>query len=213
MSTADPNGHKDMWLHWARHIQALAQTGLAFCQDPYDRQRYTQLQQIAAEIVALHTKLDVQQVLEGFSAQPGYATVKVDVRAAVVRDGRILLVQERRDQRWCMPGGWADVGERPSEAVAREVREESGFSVRPVKVVGVFDANRDNQPLEFHHAYKIIFLCHIIDGQARPSDETMGVEFFDFAHLPALSADRTNTRHLAEVKAHLLDPARPTFFD
>ncbi|MDH7598791.1 MAG: NUDIX hydrolase [Sedimentisphaerales bacterium] len=202
-----------MWLEWARQLQAIAQTGLAFCQTDYDRQRYLECQQIAAQIVAMHTSLPISQVQDGFSAQPGYATVKVDVRGAVVRDGRILLVQERRDMRWCMPGGWADVGDRPSDMVRREVWEESGLQVEPVKVIGVFDANRGNEPLEFYHAYKIVFLCQITGGQIRASDETLAADFFAFEDLPPLSIERTNPRHLAEVRAHLLDPNRPAAFD
>jgi len=201
------------WLEWARELQAIGQTGLAFTQSPYDTQRYRRLGEIAAEIVAAHTTLPKSEILQGFSAQPGYATTKVDVRGAVVRDGRILLVQERRDQRWCMPGGWADVGERPSEMVAREVWEESGFRVRPAKIIGIFDANRGNRPLECYHAYKVVFFCDITGGEARDSDETMAVDFFDFDALPPLSSDRTNDRHLTEVQAHLRDPNRLAAFD
>jgi ADP-ribose pyrophosphatase YjhB (NUDIX family) len=201
------------WLEWARELQAISQTGLAFSQSPYDTQRYQRLMEIAAELVASHTTLDKTEILEGFSAQPGYATVKVDVRGAVVKEGKILLVQERRDQRWCMPGGWADVGDIPSEMVTREVWEESGFRVRPVKVVAVFDANRGNRPMDYYHAYKIVFLCEILDGEPRASDETSAVDFFEFSNLPPLSTDRTNERHLAEVQAHLRDPNRPTTFD
>ena len=114
---------------------------------------------------------------------------------------------------WCMPGGWADVGDFPSEMVIREVWEESGFRVVPRKVVGVYDANRDGLPLEFYHAYKIIFLCEITGGQARPSYETAAVGFFPFDDLPPLSSNRTNDRHLMEVLAHLNDPNRLAAFD
>ncbi|MCK5573188.1 MAG: NUDIX hydrolase N-terminal domain-containing protein, partial [Bacteroidetes bacterium] len=115
------------WLVWAREIQALAQTGLAFSEGDYDRQRYQRLSRIAAEITAAHSDSAAEDLQRNFLLQPGYATPKVDVRAAIVRDGTILLVQEREDQRWCMPGGWADVGELPSRMIAREVNEESGF--------------------------------------------------------------------------------------
>jgi ADP-ribose pyrophosphatase YjhB (NUDIX family) len=145
--------------------------------------------------------------------QPGYATPKVDVRGAVVHDGQILLVQERVDGRWCLPGGWADVGETPAEMVVREVWEESGFEVVPRKVVGVYDANRGGVPMEFYHAYKIIFLCTVIGGQARPSNETLAADFFAFDRLPPLSSPRTDERHLVEVYAHLRDPERPPAFD
>ena len=201
------------WLEWAREIQALSQTGLAYGETAYDIQRYRRLMEIAAEIVECHTELARKPVLESFLAQRGYATPKVDVRGAVLRDGRLLLVQERADERWAMPGGWADVGDVPSEMVAREVREESGFEVKPCKVIGVYDANRGGRPLELYHAYKIVFLCEIVGGEASASDETLAVDFFRFDDLPPLSAERTNERHLAEVLAHLQDDRRPAAFD
>jgi ADP-ribose pyrophosphatase YjhB (NUDIX family) len=112
-----------------------------------------------------------------------------------------------------MPGGWADVGDLPSEMVTREVREESGFEVEPRKVIAVFDANRGGAPLSFYHAYKVVFRCDLIGGEARPSPETSAVDFFPFDQLPPLSSARTNERHLAEVQAHLEDPGRPAAFD
>lgn len=201
------------WLEWAREIQALGQTGLTYSTSEYDTQRYQRLMEIAAEIVEKNTKLPKESLLENFQAQPGYATPKVDVRGAVVRDGEILLVQERSDECWCMPGGWADVGDLPSEVVVREVWEESGFNVVAKKVIGVYDANRSGLPLEFYHAYKILFLCELTGGQSRPSHETMSVGFFKFDDLPPLSLNRTNQRHLDEVVAHLRDLDRPAAFD
>jgi ADP-ribose pyrophosphatase YjhB (NUDIX family) len=201
------------WLAWAREIQALGQTGLTYCQTEYDRERYERMLEISAEIVHARTGLPREPVLHDFRVQPGYATPKVDVRGAVVRDGKILLVQERVDECWCMPGGWADVGESPSEMVVREVWEESGFHVMARKVIGVYDANRGGTPLEFYHAYKLVFLCEITGGEARPSYETLAVGFFGFDDLPPLSSERTNERHLKEVQTHLLDRDRPAAFD
>lgn len=201
------------WLGWAREIQALSQIGLTYSQNTFETQRYQRLTEIAAEIIDRHTGLSQGPLLENFQLQPGYATPKVDVRGAVVREGKILLVQEWSDERWCMPGGWADVGDLPSEMVVREVWEESGFQVRPRKVIGLFDANRDGAPLSFYHAYKIVFLCELTGGEARPSDETLAVDFFFFDALPPLSTARTNRRHLAELQAHLRDPDRPAAFD
>ncbi len=201
------------WLKWARELQSLSQTGLTYSENEYHAQRYRRLAEIAAEIVQGHTGLEEEPVLESFRMQPGYATPKVDVRGAVIRDSRILLVQERSDERWCMPGGWADVGELPSEMVAREVWEESGFKVVAHKLIGVYDANRSGIPIEFYHAYKIVFLCEILGGEARPSDETLAVDFFSFDAVPPLSSERTDARHLVEVCAHLADPNRPAAFD
>jgi ADP-ribose pyrophosphatase YjhB (NUDIX family) len=208
MSDASPK-----WLAWAREIQALSQTGLAFNEAGYDTDRYTRLTEIAAEIIAGHTDVSQAEAAASFSAQPGYATVKVDVRGAVVQDGKILLVQERRDERWCMPGGWADIGDKPSDMVAREVWEESGFDVNATGIIGVYDANRSQAPTEFFHAYKIVFTCDITGGQARPSDETMDVGFFDPKSLPPLSECRTNNRHISDVFAHWQDPTKQAIFD
>jgi ADP-ribose pyrophosphatase YjhB (NUDIX family) len=194
-------------------LHALGQTGLAFSDSPYDERRYQRLMEIAAEIIASYSQLDRELLVKNFLAHPGYATPKIDVRGAVVKDGEILLVQERSDECWCMPGGWADVGESPSAMVSREVLEESGFAVTPVKVVGVYDANRAGGALELYHAYKVVFLCMVNGGAARPSEETMAVKFFPFDRLPQLSINRTGVRHLEDVRAHLLDPTRAVTFD
>jgi ADP-ribose pyrophosphatase YjhB (NUDIX family) len=210
--SANDKTHK--WLEWARQIQALAQTGLAFSQIDYDIQRYRQLEGISAEIVAAHTALPHEAIVENFRLQTGYATPKIDVRGAVFRDGKILLVQERSDGGWTMPGGWADVGETPSSMVKREVWEESGFEVQVRKLIAVYDANRvPGALLEFYHAYKLIFLCAIISGEARSSSETSAVDFFDLENLPPLSIHRTNRKMLEEVFMHFADPARPAAFD
>jgi ADP-ribose pyrophosphatase YjhB (NUDIX family) len=201
------------WLSIAREIQQLAQTGAAFAVTDYEKDRYKRLTEITAEIVEHHTDLEKESVKKVLMEQPGYATPKIDVRAAVVKDGKILLVQESTDNCWAMPGGWADVGDVPSEVASRECKEESGFDVKPIKVIGVFDANRAGRRLEFFHAFKIIFLCELIGGKATPSDETLDVQFFDFNNLPVLSLNRTNEKHLNEIKLHLVNSERKTFFD
>jgi ADP-ribose pyrophosphatase YjhB (NUDIX family) len=201
------------WLEIAREIQQLSQTGLAFTNNDYEKERYKRLNEITSEIIEHHTDLEKESLHKVLMNQPGYATPKVDVRAAVIKDGKILLVQESTDNCWAMPGGWADVGNLPSEVASRECKEESGYDVKPIKVVGVFDANGSGRPLEFFHAFKIIFLCELNGGEAKPSDETLDVQFFDFNDLPSLSLNRTNEKHLNEIKLHLTNPERKTFFD
>ena len=200
------------WLALARELFSLSQSGLTYCKNEYDLHCYHRLQELSAEIIAGQSDLSKEAVMQTFSMQGGYATPKIDVRGAVIRDGKILLVQELADSKWAMPGGWADIGDAPSAMVAREVLEESGFEVRAVKVVAVYDANRA-EPMEFFHAYKIIFVCEILGGEPRVSHETLAVDFFDLDHLPPLSRARTDRRMIEEVFAHIQNPPRPTFFD
>lgn len=203
------------WLAWAREIQALSQSGLYYAENEYQRERYRRLSDVAAEIVAAHTDLDSETLKLRFAEQvaQGYATPKVDVRGACFRDGELLLVCERADGGWCMPGGWADVGEVPSAMVEREVREESGFLVKARKVIGMYDANRDGKPLAAFHAYKVVMWCDLVGGAACPSPETSDVRFFGPDSIPPLSSARTSERLIRDAFAHLADPNRPADFD
>ena len=201
------------WLEWAREIQSLAQTGYHYAENEYQRERYHRLLDIAAEMISQHSGIELVNLLQVFSTQKGYATPKVDVRGAVFRDSKLLMVRERADGGWTMPGGWADVGDIPSQAVEREVKEEAGFGVKARKIIGVYDANRTG-PLELFHAFKIVFLCDLLDGEARPSNETSEVAFFGVGDLPfRLSGERTKNRHILDAFALLEDPSRHTVFD
>jgi ADP-ribose pyrophosphatase YjhB (NUDIX family) len=205
------------WLRWARKIDAIAQAGLTYCESDFDRERYAQLRALAGEILAVQTGADPVLVNGWFAAQPGYATPKVDVRAACFRDGKLLLARERSDGRWCLPGGWADVGDAPSVSAEREVAEETGFLARAKALIGVFDANRnhdDGRPLSYHHGYKLIFACELVGGAPAPANhEILGSGFFARQEIPALSEARTNRAQIAACFAHLDDPARPAEFD
>lgn len=206
------NSETPKWLDWAREIFSLSQSGITYSGNPYDIDRYKRLQEITAEMIASQSEISKESALDSFSMQAGYITPKVDVRGAVVQGGKILLIQERADGNWAMPGGWADLGDSPRYVAEREVWEESGFRVRAEKVVAVIDANRI-EPMEFYHAYKIVFLCSLLDGEPRTSYETLAVDFFDPDHLPPLSFYRTNEAMLKEVFAHVADPNRPAAFD
>lgn len=201
------------WLEWAREIQALAQTGLHYAENDYQRQRNNRLLAIAAEIISEHSKLEFQTVLASFKSPIGYATPRVDVRGAVFRGEKILLVRERADGGWTLPGGWADVGDVPSHAAEREVWEEAGFHVAARKVIGIYDTNR-MEPLELFHAFKIVFLCDLISGDPRPSAETSEVQFFGRSELPEIfSGERTKLRHIQDAFACVIRPDLPTVFD
>jgi ADP-ribose pyrophosphatase YjhB (NUDIX family) len=204
------------WLVWAREMQALAQTGLAFSRDPYDQERYARLRTLAAEIVAEHARVDVAHIEMLFAAEAGYATPKLDVRGAVFRDGRILLVRETVDSgRWTLPGGWADVNESPSACVVKEVREESGYEVKVSKLAAVWDrARHAHTPRHPFHIWKLFFICQIIGGAARTSLETSEVAFFAQEDLPNdLSVGRVLDWQLHRMFEHIRQPKLATEFD
>jgi ADP-ribose pyrophosphatase YjhB (NUDIX family) len=185
------------WLEWAMRLQTMAQNGLNYAQDRYDIGRYREIAEIALEMMALGSETEISLVRNLFAYETGHATPKVDVRAAAFRDTahgpEILLVRERRDGAWTLPGGWADVGETPSEAARREVVEESGFEVKITRLLAVYDKRMHPHPPRPHYVYKLFFEARIIGRSSLAGDgfETDEVEFFGPDALPPLSLDRT----------------------
>ncbi|HOW98953.1 MAG TPA: NUDIX hydrolase N-terminal domain-containing protein [Kiritimatiellia bacterium] len=213
----DPRGHESpepRWLLWARELQALAQNGLHYATGDFDRQRYEAVQRIAAEMFAVQSGADTRRILDLFRQEIGHATPKVDMRGAVFRDGRILLVREKRDQLWTLPGGWADPNELPTEAIEREIREEAGYRTRAVKLAAVYDRCRQGAiPPYPYHVYKIFFVCELIDGSPVENIETDAAEFFAEGEIPALSIPRVNPRQIACLFQHHRNPGLPADFD
>ncbi len=205
--------NEPQWLIWARALQAHAQDGLAYCKDPYDIERFSAVQQIAAEIMATYAGIDAQQVLDLFKQETGYATPKVDVRAVVFRGDALLLVREISDGGWTLPGGWADVGEAPGEAAARETLEESGFQVRASKLLAVYDRNRHGHPALPSYVYKLFFRCDLLGGVPTESRETDAVGFFREGELPELSLTRVTPGEIKRMFEHHRHSNWPTDFD
>jgi ADP-ribose pyrophosphatase YjhB (NUDIX family) len=202
------------WLSWARSLQAIAQAGLTYGRDDYDRERYVEVQRLAAEIAAAGSGDDVEQITHLFAGQRGYPTPKIDVRAAVFLDEQILLVQERDDGRWSLPGGWADVGESAAEAVARETREESGVEVQAIKLIALLERERWNHPPHPEFSYKAFFACRPLGLPApHPGAETTGAAFFPVGALPPLSLARVTSPEIKLALAHARQPDLPTVFD
>jgi ADP-ribose pyrophosphatase YjhB (NUDIX family) len=201
------------WLDWIKRLQAIAQTGLTYARDLYDIERYQQIREIAAEIAAGHSDGELAFIRGLFANQVGYATPKVDVRGAVFRDDMILLVKERSDGGWTLPGGWADVGDSPGDAVVREIAEESGYQTRAVKLLACYDRNKHGHPPYPFHAYKIFFLCELIGGAAMTNGETEAVEFFCEDALPELSLTRVMPTQITRLFAHYRHPEWPADFD
>ena len=209
MSTAGP---RDL-LEWARQVQAIAQNGLAFSRDPFDRERYSRLSELVATLLAAELNIPVGEARGFWEGERGYATPKVDVRGGIFDAERVLLVRERSDGRWTLPGGWVDVNDAPSEAVAREILEESGFRARAVKLAALIDKNRHPHPPGVHHIYKLFFLCELTGGAPATSTETDAVEFFPVHALPPLSTGRVLAAQIERLYRHHIDRSLPTDFD
>src|SRR5215469_4570015 len=203
------------WLIWARELQAIAQTGLTFASSSFDRERYTAIRSLAAKIMVTHSDANLVRVEGLFAGQIGYATPKVDVRGAVIEDGRILLVREIADfGRWAIPGGWADVNRSPSECVIREVREETGLEVTVRKLAAVYDRARQGHPPHPFHVYRLFFLCHMVGGAPTAGLETSEVAFFGENEIPPdLSAERILPHQIRRMFEHARDEDLPTDFD
>ncbi|MGN6168139.1 MAG: NUDIX hydrolase [Solirubrobacteraceae bacterium] len=202
------------WLGWTRRLQSVAQAGLTHARDPYDADRYREVRRVAAEIAATGSDGDVGVILGFFASERGYPTPKVDVRAAVIAQERILLVQERDDGGWALPGGWADVGESAGEAAVRETREEAGIEVRPEKLIALYERERRGHPPHPEFSYKIFLACGVRGvPEPRGGAETLDAAFFVPEELPPLSAARVTRQEIAVAFAHHRDPGLPTEFD
>lgn len=184
------------WLDWAKQIQSIAQIGLTYSKDVYDLERFEQLRKLSIEIMARNTEAEMDKLPDLFAGESGYATPKVDIRAVVLKDNQILLVQEKSDGAWSLPGGWADIGLSPSEVAVKEVREEAGIDVRFVKLLAVLDTKNHNHPPSPYHVYKMFLHCEMMQVQVSEgtlefdSVETSRVSFFDINSLPELSQER-----------------------
>ncbi len=193
-------------------LQALAQTGLTYTKDRYDIERYQELRDIAAQLLARQFSMNKATLLEQSKLQLGYATPKVDTRAIILRKGKILMVREADDKLWSLPGGWADVGDSPSEGVSREVVEETGLIVSVEKLLGVWDRNQHGHPPYPWHVYKLIFHCRELGGELRLSEDSLELDFFDPQNLPPLSLTRIVPIEIA-TSLDIIDNNKSTWFD
>lgn len=182
----------DKWLKWAMEIQSLAQIGLAYTDDAYDVERYTRLREIAAEILAQKSDLNLETVKNLFCSETGYQTPKIDTRAAVFENGKILLVHENNGT-WSLPGGWCDVLESVKSNTLKELKEETGLDAQAVKLIAVQDRNKHNKPVYAYGVCKVFVLCDVIGGKFEENIETTEIKYFSLDELPD---------HLAEEKVN-----------
>jgi ADP-ribose pyrophosphatase YjhB (NUDIX family) len=201
------------WLNIAKRLEAIAQTGFTYSKDDYDRERYQEIRDIGHTIFNHYTGAPVEKIQNLFSGENGYPTPKVDIRGVIFEKDQIMLVKEKTDGLWALPGGWADVGYTPSEVVVKEVKEEAGVDVKPVKLVAVFDKKCHAHPPSALYVYKMFILCNIIAGNPEPGVETLEVAFFNKDELPDLSVERNTLEQIHLLFDHIQNPDVPTRFD
>ena len=200
------------WLKWISEIQAIAQNGLTFSHNDFDKERYTRLREIAAEIAEKCSENSLENIMQLFSFEKGYMTPKIDVRAFILKDNKLLMVKERSDGLWTLPGGFADVNESPSEAVIRETKEESGFNVSAIKLLALWDKLKHDHPPQWPHVYKFFFHCEISSGEPKENLEIAEIDFFNIDELPPLSTHRVTKKQLIRLYEVTLN-SYDTLFD
>ncbi|WP_342615877.1 NUDIX hydrolase [Peribacillus frigoritolerans] len=201
------------WLEWAKQLQSIAQAGITYSKDVYDLERFELIRNISVEILSQQTDMDKTVLKSLFASETGYATPKVDIRAVVFRDNKILMVRDNSDGDWALPGGWGDIGLTPSEVAIKEVKEESGFEVKAIKLLGVLDKKCHPHPPSLYHVYKMFIQCEIIGGQPIKGIETSAVEFFAENELPMLSKARNTRTQIEMAFRNLKNPQEPVYFD
>lgn len=179
----------DKIVEWAKELQSLAQAGLFYGRDVFDRERYQRVREIAAEMMALRTGLPQEKVTGLFCGDAGYQTPKVDTRAVIVQEGRILLVCERNG-RWSLPGGWCEYNLSPAENTIKEVKEEAGLDVVVRKVIAVQDREKHNQPAYAYGVVKIFYQCEVTGGAFAQNIETSASQYFSPDELPPLAEEK-----------------------
>lgn len=186
----------EKWLQWAVELQSIAQTGLCYGVGEFDLERYKRIREIAAEMIAYKTDIPLEKVKDLFCDESGYQTPKLDTRAAIFRDDKILLVQEKNGT-WSLPGGWVDVDVSIKENTIKEAKEEAGLDVTADLVIAIQDRDKHNLPVYVHKICKIFVLCTVIGGCFEPNIETIQSGYFDLEELPPLAEEKNNKEQIA----------------
>ena len=185
----------EKWLQWAIELQSLAQAGLTYGKDIYDKERYTRIREISAEILSNMSDIPIETVKDLFCNETGYQTPKLDTRAAIFDDGKILLVRENNGK-WSLPGGWCDVNISVGENTIKEVKEESGLDVKTVSIIAIQDRAKHNLPVYAYGVCKVFVLCELVGGCFQENIETTGFDYFAESNLPELATEKNNEEQI-----------------
>jgi ADP-ribose pyrophosphatase YjhB (NUDIX family) len=192
------------FLEYAKKIQSIAQIGLMYSNSEFDHERYTELRKISLEMMSSISDVPVEKITDLFEHEKGYETPKVDVRGIIFRESKILLVHEKTDGCWSLPGGWAEIGLTAKENVVKEIWEETGLKAEPIRILALLDKKCHAHPESPWYAYKIFVLCNEISGTLQAGTETYGANFFGKDELPPLSTHR-NTQEQVNMMFEFLD--------
>lgn len=203
----------DQIANWAMNLQSLAEAGLHYGHDVFDRERYEEIRRIAGEMMSARTGIPKEKLKTLFLGDEGYQTPKIDTRAAIFKDNRILLVREKKTQEWSLPGGWNDYDQTTAQNCVKEAREEAGRIVEPIKIIAVQDRNNHNKPVIATNITKIFYLCKEISGKFTPNDETDACDYFNLDNLPKLSLGRNTKEQIAMCFDANNDPNWDTRFE
>ena len=184
-----------LWINWITELQAIAQNGLAYVKDIYDEERYIRLREIAAEMMAHVTDIPLEKMPGLFCYEKGYQTPKIDVRAAIIEDGKILLVQENSGK-WSIPGGWCDINLSVKENAIKEAREEAGMDIETLRVVALQDRSKHNFPPQASSICKVFVLCKALGGEFKANSETLAAAWFSMDALPELDSGKTTSEQI-----------------
>jgi ADP-ribose pyrophosphatase YjhB (NUDIX family) len=197
-----------------KRIQTLAEIGLEFSENTFDRERYEELQEISLQILERMTDVPIEKIVPVIAEKDGYKTPKIDVRAVVFNEeGKILLVQEKADSRWSMPGGWSDISYSPKEVAEKECMEEAGLAVKAVRLLAVIDKQKQKMPPAFEYTYKILLLCEKQGDDISTGSETDDVGWFAENELPELSTPRNNLKIIQMMFEFFRGERNEPYFD
>ncbi|MDM5193295.1 NUDIX hydrolase [Bacillus hominis] len=204
---------KVKWIDWVKQIQSIAQAGLTYSKDVYDLERFQQLRDISIAMMSHYTKTDWEVVERVFASETGYQTPKVDIRAVIFQNEKLLFVKEKSDGKWALPGGWADIGYTPTEVAAKEVLEETGYEVEHFRLLAIFDKEKHQPSPSATHIYKIFIGCEIVGGEKKLSIETEDIDFFSENEIPDLSIARNTEWQIKEMFAYMKDRNKERILD
>lgn len=202
----------DQLTDWAVELQALAQAGLTYTKDPFDAQRFERIRSMAVEMLAVQSPLPELEIRKLFADEAGYPTPKLDTRAAIIEDEKILLVQENNGK-WSLPGGWVDIDQSLRDNTLKEVKEETGFDAEALRVIALQDRNRHNPPRYAYGICKVFILCKKVSGHFEHNIETLQIDWFPLASLPELAEEKTTKDQIALCFKANADPDWQVLFD